>query len=669
MRSSLLLLAVLVVLAATGFRADAQTPDGSTPRPVPPTPGPQDVPQAQPMDVGLAGDSRPDVLRFLNVRTASRPSLSPDGGEIAFSTAITGAPQVWLVGAAGGWPRQLTFGRPTTFHEVSPAGGWIAYGSDRGGDEREGFYLLTPDGTRERELLAPSEAFRVFGGFSPDGSKIAYAATGRTADDFDIHVLDLASGEDRTAYHGRRGFFVASWRPDGGALLLSETRGEDANDVHLLDLATGEATPLFVPEERAAYGGFAWKPDSSGFYLSTDQGREHAALAFYDVTAGELRFLETPPHDVEDVGLSRDGRYLSWSTNEGGWSVFHARDLESGAEVPVPAGLPRGVLRTTWAAAAPVLAFQVSGPQVPGDVWTWDLGSGSLRRATESATAGLELGDMVLPEAVSFPARDGVTLHGLLYLPRDGSVEPADAAPPVVLAVHGGPTAQARPDFDPVLQYLLARGVAVLDFNYRGSTGFGKTFARLDDQRQRLDGVRDLADAVAWLEDEGRVDASRAAVMGGSYGGFLAFAALTEHPGLFAAAVSFVGVSNWVSALEGASPQLKASDRLEYGDIDEPADREYFLSISPITRVDRVRDPLLVAHGANDPRDPVSESDNFVRAIRERGGEVEYLRFPDEGHGVRKLENKVILYRRVADFLERHLAVGSGGEGDAAGSR
>jgi dipeptidyl aminopeptidase/acylaminoacyl peptidase len=157
--------------------------------------------------------------------------------------------------------------------------------------------------------------------------------------------------------------------------------------------------------------------------------------------------------------------------------------------------------------------------------------------------------------------------------------------------------------------------------------------------------------------------------MGGSYGGFLAFAALTEHPGLFAAAVSFVGVSNWVSALEGASPQLKASDRLEYGDIDEPADREYFLSISPITRVDRVRDPLLVAHGANDPRDPVSESDNFVRAIRERGGEVEYLRFPDEGHGVRKLENKVILYRRVADFLERHLAVGSGGEGDAAGSR
>jgi dipeptidyl aminopeptidase/acylaminoacyl peptidase len=658
---------LVCLLAAGAARGQGEGADPA----VPTTPGPQDVPQAQPMDIGLAGDDRPDILRFLNTRSARQPSLAPDGSRVAFNTAITGEPQLWVVDGGGGWPRQLTFGRPTTFHRYSPAGDWIAYGSDRGGDEREGFYLVSPDGTRERELLAPSDAFRVFGAFSPDGSKIAYASTGRTENDFDIHLLDVASGEDRTAYHGQRGFFVASWRPDGGALLLSEIRGEDSNDIHFLDLASGEATPLFVPEERAAYGGFSWKPDSSGFYLSTDQGRERPALAFYDVAAAELRFLETPPHDVENVGLSRDGRFLSWSTNEGGWSILHVRDLETGREVPPPAGLPRGVLYTTWAPGAPVIGIQASGPRVPGDVWTWDLASGRLARATASAAAGLDLDAMVLPEAVSFPARDGVTLHGLLYLPRPESVDPAAGTPPVVLEVHGGPTAQARPYFDAVQQYLLARGVAVLDFNYRGSTGFGKTFARLDDRRHRLDGVRDLADAVAWLERDGRVDATRAAIMGGSYGGFLAFAALTEHPDLFDAAVSFVGVSNWVTALEGASPQLKASDRLEYGDIDDPADREFFRTISPITNVERVRDPLLVAHGANDPRDPVSESDNFVRAVRERGGEVEYLRFPDEGHGVRKLENRVILYRRVADFLERHLTVraataADGGAGDGA---
>jgi dipeptidyl aminopeptidase/acylaminoacyl peptidase len=227
----------------------------------------------------------------------------------------------------------------------------------------------------------------------------------------------------------------------------------------------------------------------------------------------------------------------------------------------------------------------------------------------------------------------------------------------VLLAVHGGPTGLARPDFDAVHQYLLARGIAVLDLNFRGSTGYGKRFARLDNRRQRPNAVRDLEDAVRWLAADGRVDASWAAVMGGSYGGYLTFAALADFPGLFDAGVSFVGVSNWITALEGASPALKASDRLEYGDIDDPADREFFRELSPIARVDRVADPLMVVHGANDPRDPVTESDQFVRGVRERGGRVEYLRFPDEGHGIRRLDNRVIAYRRIAAFLERELGI------------
>jgi dipeptidyl aminopeptidase/acylaminoacyl peptidase len=625
------------------------------------------------LEAGLAGDGEPDILRFLNVRRASRPSPSPDGRRLAFETTITGAPQLWVVDAAGGWPRQLTFGESVTFHEWSPAGDWIAYGSDRGGNEREGFYLVTADGKRERELLAPSDAFRVFGGFSPDGKRIAYATTGRTPIDFDIHVLDVASGADRLVYTGSWGFFVASWRPDGGALLLSETRGEDGNDVHLLDLATGSARPLLVPAERASHYGFAWKADGSGFYLATDQDHEHAALAFCDAASGDLTFLDTPPYDVEGVSLSRDGRYLAWTTNEEGWSVLHARDLASGApmgtEVPLPDGLPRGVLRLAWADAAPVAAIYATGPGLPGDVWTWDLGAagdggasgnnaGRLARATESATAGLDLDRMVVPRHVEFPARDGVTLRGLLYLPPASAASTGDATakPPVLLAVHGGPTAQARPDFDPVLQYLVARGIAALDLNFRGSTGYGKSFTRLDDRRQRPNAVLDMEDAVRWLAADGRVDASRAAVMGGSYGGYMTFAALADFPGLFRAGVSFVGVSNWVTALEGASPSLKASDRIEYGDIDDPDDREFFRRLSPITRVSQVADPLMVIHGANDPRDPVTESDAFVRAIRQRGGEVEYLRFPDEGHGIRKLANRVIAYRRIAAFLEQRLA-------------
>lgn len=640
-----------LALGTTAFCTLVMAAQPARAQQVPPTPNDADIPRPVPGEVGLAGADRPDITRFLNVRTASAPSLSPDGRRVAFRTQVSGAPQLWVVDAAGGWPAQVTFGEAVTFHAWSPGGQWIIYGADRGGDEREGFYLISPDGTEERELLAPSDAFRVFGDFTRDGRHIVYATTGRNGVDFDIHLLDVESGADREIFRGRMGLYAASFRPDGGAVLLTEARGEDAVDVLLYDIAAARLDTVFSPADRASYGGFAWTRDGRGFYLATNQDGEYAGLAHYDVASRTLRYLERPDRDVEDVALSADGRYLAWTTNEGGYSGLHVRDLVANALLPA-AELPRGVYGITWAAAAPVLAVTVGSPQVPGDVWTWDVAAGRVARATHSDAAGLDLSRMVLPEHHSFPARDGVTIHGLLYMP--GNV-PAGTRPPVYLHVHGGPTAQARPVFNATLQYLLTRGIAVLDLNYRGSTGYGKTFARLNDGRLRESELYDLEDAVRWLEGTGRVDASRVAIGGGSYGGYLTMAALARLPHLWRAGVASVGVSDWVSALEGASPQLKASDRIEYGDIDDPAERAFFRSISPITHVAGVRAPVMVVHGANDPRDPVTESDLYVRRIREQHGVVEYLRFPDEGHSVRQLSNRIILGRRMAAFLERHL--------------
>lgn len=621
----------------------------------PETPSERDIPKPEPIEMDLAGSERPDIVRFLNVRRAYAPSPSPDGSRLAFRSTITGEPQLWVVDAAGGWPQQLTFGESVTFHQWSPAGDWIVYGTDRGGDEREGFFLIDPEGTEERQLLAPSEAFREFGGFSADGRRIVYSTTERNGLDFDIHVIDVESGDHREIFRGRMGLYAVSWRPDGSAVLLTEARGEAANDVYLLDVESGRLDTLFAPEDPAAYGSFGWVPDGSGFYLTTNHDREFSGLAHYDLASTELEYIETPQNDIEEASLSRDGRLLAWITNEGGYSVLRVRDLSSGEDIwDRSEELPPGIYSLEWADAAPVAAIYVTGPQVPGDIWSWDAWSGSLYRATESAAAGIDLSRMVIPEHRSFTARDGETLHGLLYLPGDAG---PGSLPPVLLSVHGGPTAQARPSFDPLDQYLLTRGIAIFDLNYRGSTGYGKRFTRLDNRRLRANQVYDMADAVEWLGQRGLADATRAAVIGGSYGGYMTLAALTQLPDRFDGGVSFVGVSNWVSALEGASPQLKASDRIEYGDIDDPEDREFFRQISPITHVDQVRSPVMVIHGANDPRDPVTESDQFVRAVREGGGEVEYLRFPDEGHGIRKLENRIIAYRRVAGFLKRVLSL------------
>ena len=225
----------------------------------------------------------------------------------------------------------------------------------------------------------------------------------------------------------------------------------------------------------------------------------------------------------------------------------------------------------------------------------------------------------------------------------------------MVVKVHGGPTSQARPYYDALSQYLVAKGFAVFDFNFRGSTGYGKTYARENNLRKRENELYDLEDAVKYLSESNIANAEKTAIMGGSYGGYLTMAAMTRLPEIFECGVAFVGVSNWVTALESASPELKASDRLEYGDIDDPEDRQFFETISPYTYIDQVTSPVMVLHGANDPRDPVTESDRFVEGIRNNGGEAEYLRFPDEGHGIRKMNNRITAYVRVAEFLERNL--------------
>ncbi|MGD1954236.1 MAG: alpha/beta hydrolase family protein, partial [Sphingomonadales bacterium] len=314
--------------------------------------------------------------------------------------------------------------------------------------------------------------------------------------------------------------------------------------------------------------------------------------------------------------------------------------------------LPRGIYSIDMAKTAPVLQIRITSPQIPGDVWTYNFESEALSRVTLSSSAGVDLSAMVLPETITFKARDGVDLYGLFYPPRPQEI---DEKPPVVLMVHGGPTAQARPQFNTTIQYLLARGYAVFDFNYRGSTGYGRTYVSLDDKRLRPNAILDVEDAMGWLESSGRVDVDKAAIFGGSYGGYMVNAALGAFPDLFAAGVSFVGVSDWVRALEEASPSLKASDRFEYGDITDPDDRAYFAEISPLKNADKIKAPILVQHGANDPRDPVTESDRLVQKVRDAGGTVTYIRLKDEGHSIKKITNRVYVYSQVAAFLDEHL--------------
>lgn len=612
---------------------------------------PDDIPVIEPVTVGLAGERPADIVRYLLAEGSGPAKPSPDGSAIAFGYSITGERQLWIVDSDGGWPKQLTFGTGITFFDWAPDGEHLVVGRDADGNEREGFYLLSRDGTEERQILPLSDAFRAFGMFSADGERILYSSTERNGTDFDIYVADVDSGESRMVYQGSFGFFPQAWQPNGDLVIVSETRGEDANDVHMLDMSTGTLTPLFQPEVASAYTDFAWLPDGSGFYLATNQDREFAALAFYSLEDESLEWLEEYAGDVSDVGLSNNGRYLTWLVNDDGYSVMHARDLKIGADLPAPS-LPKGVYSLETTSRSPLVSIRVSGPATPGDVVAWDVADGSAARVVESSLGGLDPATFIEPESLRYPARDGVELQGFLYVPDASQF---DFKPPVVVDVHGGPTSQSRPGFEPITQYLLNKGIAVFAVNVRGSTGYGKTYARLDNQEQRLDSVRDLVDTVRFLANDERLNGNRIAVMGGSYGGYMVNAVLGAYPGVFDAGISMVGVSDWVRALNDASPALKASDRIEYGDIREERWQEFYEVNSPINNAEKISVPILVQHGANDPRDPVTESDRLVQAVRDAGGMVRYMRFPDEGHSLAKRKNRVAFYREVSRFLAEQL--------------
>jgi dipeptidyl aminopeptidase/acylaminoacyl peptidase len=632
-----------------------------------PTPAPIDVPQPEPAALSLAGAACQGVARYLNVAPAAAPQLSPDGSHLLYLTATSGMPQLWVAPVRGDGPaapRQVTFGaNRVQFARWSPDGRWIAYGTDRGGNERTQIFLLSPDGTQERELTPADDYFRIFSGWSPRGSRIAYVSNERNGNDFDLYLMDVdADGRPaapRMVMQGAGNLSIEAWRPDGEAIVLSQGRGEADNDLLMLDLRTQKLDTLFMPAQMSSYRGVQWTPDGTGFFVATNHERDFAGLAHYHRGDRQLHWMQQPPHDVEAVALSPDGRLLAYTVNEAGFSRLVIRDLQGQRDLPA-GDLPRGVVGALeWAQDAPRLAIGVSAPGVPGDVWVYDAASGRTSRATQSTLAGLDPAAFVTPEPVQLASFDRETLHGLLYLPRGAQGRRA----PVVMMLHGGPTSQARPGFDPVKQYLLARGYAVLDLNFRGSTGYGQRFTQLDNGRLRPNAVRDMQAAVEWLRARSDVDGNRVAAMGGSYGGYMTLAAVAQLPEYFQAGVDFVGVANWISGLEDASPQLRNSDRIEYGDIGNAADRAFFTEISPLSYADRIRSPLMVVHGANDPRVPVAEADQIVRAVRHRRGDVEYLRFPDEGHGIARLANRVTAYQRIARFLDRVL----GNEGMVCG--
>ena len=588
----------------------------------------------------------PGLRALLELRQAWPLSFSADGSTLLVASDLPGTRQLFLVPARGGELRQVTDLTEPVDGRLLPDGRLLLM-VDEGGNERTQLYLAEPELGAAREPLAVEPRF-IHGTphVSRDGSLLAYATNRRNGVDFDVVVRPLGGGAERVFELG--GWLgVASTSPDGrwvAAHRLGEQSGDA--DLFLLGVESGEILHVTPHEAPADYGAPAWLPDSSGFLAATSEGRDTLAIGRYDLAAGAWRVVHESQWDL-DCLLDDAGCSLLVAANEDGYSRLELRDPETlslRAEVPLPG---RGVVEhAVFSRDGSRLAFAFSSPAAPFDVRVLELGAGSRRRVTRSS----EPPELVLPSLHRFASFDGLEVPVFLF-------EPDGPGPfPVVVTVHGGPEAQWRPWYSQgmaLTQHLVSRGYAVAAPNVRGSTGYGKRYEHLDDVVQRLDSVHDLAALHEWLAGRPKLDAGRAVVYGRSYGGYMVLAALAFQPDLWAAGVEFVGISNLVTFLENTSDYRRAAREREYGSLTR--DRAFLEHASPSNAVESIRAPLFIEHGRNDPRVPVSESEQIHRLLTARGVRCELVVYEDEGHALEKLPNVVDAYERAVAFLDEVL--------------
>lgn len=595
------------------------------------------------------------LIRLLEARSAVIADISDDGAEMLVRGDDTGSMQIYRLPVAGGELTQLTFlGEPIAAARYVGGTNDAVVAVDQGGDENYQLWRLDLRNGDLSELVVEPGVKHDLGAVSRDARYLAFTSTRRSGVDLDVHVLDLASGNSRIVLEGGANM-VESFSPDGRWLTVFRLDGEVAlsGDLLLIDLRDGDVRTVVERSGAGSAHATAWYPDSWSFLFSTDAGRDTAAIARYDVEDASWAYVLEGAWDSE-VSLSADGRTALVVHAEDAVTRLQLHDAETFAltkELPLPdvgAGfaiplVPRPALSADGTTA--LLTFtSTANPLTPWRIHTTGDAT-AVRLIPDAGVVTRELA--VTPELHRIASFDGEEFTYFLYRPKAEQ-------PPAVVLVHGGPEAWFVPRYDPFIIRLVAAGIAVVAPNVRGSAGWGRRFTSLDDRRLRLNSVRDLGSLHGSLAERG-IDATRVAVIGASYGGYMTLAALAFSPELWAAGIATVGISSLVTFLENTSSYRRRFREVEYGFLD--TDRDFLIEASPITRVDDMRAPLMLVHGANDPRVPVGEARQLHALLRARGVDSELLVYDDEGHGLAKRVNRLDAYPRMFDFLRRHLGV------------
>jgi len=599
--------------------------------------------------------------RYGSYRSATLADWSPTRREMLIATRFADTPQLHLVKMAGGERQQLTFfADAVTGGRFHPNGGdYILFAKDIGGGEWYQLYrydMASGDVT----LLTDGKSRNLPGPWSSGGDQIAYMSTRRTGKDTDLWVMNPADPKsDRllTKLEGG-GWGPEDWSPDDSKILLKEEISLNEAYLWLVDTKTGEKTALLPGGtkrgDKVAFGDARFSKDGKGIYVTTDSGSEYMNLAYVELGHPEIKYLITGPGakwDVERFDLSHDGQFIAYVKDEDGVSVIHVRRTANQGEIPLR-NLPVGVVTNLkWHRNGHELGFSLTNARGPGDCYSNDVTTGKLERWTTSETA---VKTDAFPEAelVKWKSFDGKEISGFLYKP------PAKftGKRPVLVVIHGGPEGQSQPTFLGRSNYYLNElGIALIYPNVRGSTGYGKTFSLLDNGFKREDTYKDINALLDWIGTRPDLDAERIGVTGGSYGGHMTLAVSTFYSDRIRCSVDIVGMSNLVTFLEHTEAYRRDLRRVEYGDEREPKMREFLEKIAPMNNIEKIKKPMFVIAGKNDPRVPVSESQQIADALKKQGTPVWLLIAKDEGHGYRKKGNQDFQFYATVEFLQEYL--------------
>ncbi len=595
------------------------------------------------------------LSQYQNTREATFQDWAPDNGGILVKTRFGNSSQLHRVYQPEGRREQVTF------FDEPVSGRFIPRDDDTailaslssGGDENYQIHLLDRSNFMTT-LLTDGSSRNTLGPVTEDGLRMVVASNRRNGRDTDLYVADPRKADSMEMVFQTDGefWYAADWSPDGGMLLLSRYVSINESYYALLDVQKRQRTDLPLPGQgKVAIGSLAFSPDGTSVYLTSDAEGEFRRLGVFDLQTQQYRWLtDDIQWDVSDLEIDSKAGTVAFAVNEDGASRLYLIENDQRRELKLPLGI---VSDLKFSADGTSLGMTLSRPDAPSDAYSIRLRDGELTRWTISEVGGLDPSQFVTPSRIQYKSFDDRMIPAYYFRPQQARKDKPAA---VMISIHGGPESQYRPYFSSSTQhYVNELGLAVIYPNVRGSSGYGKTYVQLDNAQQREDSVRDIGALLDWIEQQPELDASRVAVSGGSYGGYMVLASLVHYGERIQAGINVVGIANFITFLENTAAYRQDLRRAEYGDERDPEMRAFFERINPTSNADRIRSALLVAHGVNDPRVPFSEAKQIADKVRANGRDVWTVYADNEGHGFSKKDNSDYLRAVQVLFLQQHL--------------